>query len=252
VRRAFDMQARFVADAAHELRTPLAALKLQAQNLQRAQDGGDDAARRQAVDKLSAGIDRASRLVEQLLVLARQQAAQPVAQAAGGSNGAALMPLAELLRTELAELAPLAQARRITLGLDVAASAAQAATPGQPEALRILLRNLVDNAIKYTPEGGTVDVALRGQGGQSAEVLLLSVEDSGPGIPEDQRARAFDRFYRVPGAEATGSGLGLAIVKSIAEQMGAQVRLGVSQQLGGLRVEVAFEGGWPQGMAVSA
>ncbi len=270
VRRAFDMQARFVADAAHELRTPLAALKLQAQNLQRAQGAGDDGARQLAIARLSAGIDRASRLVEQLLVLARQQAAQPLDGSAGGQTpegalskeagatgtgpqAGAIGPapsLAELARAELADLAPLAQARHIALGLDVAPAAEHAVAPGPPEALRILLRNLVDNAIKYTPEGGTLEVAVRLTGAPSAlgapgaasgGQLLLTVDDSGPGIPEDQRERVFDRFYRLPGtAEATGSGLGLAIVKSIAEQAAAQISLARSPGLGGLRVAVAF------------
>jgi two-component system OmpR family sensor kinase len=233
VRRAFDMQARFVADAAHELRTPLAALKLQVQGLQRHEGDvlADAAARAVAVQRLGAGIDRAGRLVEQLLVLARQQQQQ-------GEGSVATMPLldlAELVRLELAELAPLAQARRIDLGLGHAD--ADCRVRGDADALRILLRNLVDNAIKYTPEGGAVDVALQRDGGGQ---VLLSVDDSGPGIAEDQRARAFDRFYRVPGAEAGGSGLGLAIVKAIADQHGAGVRLGHSASRGGLRAEVAF------------
>ena len=229
VRHAFDMQTRFVADAAHELRTPLAALKLQAQSLQRA--GGDEGARDLAIRRLSAGIDRATRLVEQLLVLARQQGGP---QSGGAAPTHALVSLDDLARAELAELAALAHARHIGLGLDVAQPGA---VMGNEEALRILLRNLVDNAIKYTPEGGTVDVALRQP---DAWHLVLSVEDSGPGIPEDQRDRAFDRFYRVPGAPASGSGLGLAIVKSIAQQHGATVSLSSSGRLGGLRVDVGF------------
>jgi two-component system OmpR family sensor kinase len=229
VRHAFDMQTRFVADAAHELRTPLAALKLQAQNLQRA--GGDDAARDLAIRRLSAGIDRATRLVEQLLVLARQQDGP---QGGGAAVTHTSVVPADLVRAELAELAPLAQARRIDLGLG---DAVPGAILGNEEALRILLRNLVDNAIKYTPEGGTVDVALRQP---DAQHLVLSVEDSGPGIPEDERERAFDRFYRVSGAPASGSGLGLAIVKSIAQQHGATVSLSSSARLGGLRVDVGF------------
>jgi two-component system OmpR family sensor kinase len=221
VRTAFDTQQTFVADAAHELRTPLAALKLQVQSLERA-DCLD--ARRLAVSRLTAGIERATRLVEQLLVLARQEA-----------NAAPLQPvdLAGLARRAVADLAGVAQARRIDLGLQRADAGTVEA---QPDALMILLRNLVDNAVKYTPSGGTVDVSVAAQPG----VLSVTVEDSGPGIPADERERVFDRFYRVPGSDAAGSGLGLAIIKSIAERHGATLELGESPRLGGLAATVRF------------
>lgn len=224
VRQAFEAQKSFVADAAHELRSPLAALKLQAQGLQRA---SDDATRDLAVTRLTAGIDRATRLVEQLLVLARHQAS-----AAGGLRPEPVV-LASVVRQAVADVAPAAQARRIDIGV---AHADEASLPGHPEALRILVRNLLDNAVKYSPEGGTIDVEVRaGAGG-----LQLSVEDSGPGIPEADRERVLDRFYRIAGSGATGSGLGLAIVKSIAELHGASLDLGHSERLGGLRVRVRF------------
>jgi two-component system OmpR family sensor kinase len=233
VRSAFEAQQHFVADAAHELRSPLAALKLQVQGLRRAQ--GDDA-RLHAVARLEAGIDRAARLVEQLLILARQEAS-----AAAGAP-ATPVDLAEVVRLALADAAPAAQARRIDLGL-VAGQIAVPAIAGQAEALRILARNLIDNAVKYTPEGGTVDVALRA----GVAGVELSVEDSGPGIPEAERARVLDRFYRAsPSAQgAVGSGLGLAIVQAIARLHGAALALEASQRLGGLRVAVVF----PQGVA---
>jgi len=224
VRQAFEAQKNFVADAAHELRSPLAALKLQAQGLQRAHD---EAARELAVSRLTAGIDRAARLVEQLLVLARQQSS-----AATGAPAEPVL-LATLARQVLAELAPTAQQRGIDLGLG---AADEALLPGHPEALRILLRNLLDNALKYTPAGGTVDLALQRRG----ERLVLSVEDSGPGIPEAERRRVLDRFYRVAGTDTTGSGLGLAIVKAITELHGATLELSSSARLGGLRVDIAF------------
>jgi two-component system OmpR family sensor kinase len=225
VRQAFDAQKNFVADAAHELRSPLAALKLQAQGLQRA---ADDAAREVAVARLTAGIDRATRLVEQLLVLARHQA-----NAASGVKPQPVSP-ADIARLAVADAAPAAQARQIDIGL---AHADEGRIAGHPEALRILMRNLIDNAIKYTPPGGKVDVAIRRRAGE----LVLSVDDSGPGIAEADRERVLDRFYRVGDTPTTGSGLGLAIVKSIAELHGAALRLERSQSLGGLRVEV----GWP-------
>ncbi|WP_128002529.1 ATP-binding protein [Piscinibacter defluvii] len=225
VRQAFDAQKNFVADAAHELRSPLAALKLQVQGLQRA---ADDDARGLAVARLNAGIDRAARLVEQLLLLARHQAS-----AAGGQRPEPVA-LAALARQAVADAAPLAQARRIDLGVS---RADEGELTGHPDALRILLRNLLDNAIKYTPEGGVVDVEVHvGSGG-----TLLTIDDTGPGIPEADRQRVLDRFYRIAGAAATGSGLGLAIVKSIAELHGATLTLGRSERLGGLRVEVCFE-----------
>jgi two-component system OmpR family sensor kinase len=221
VRTAFDAQQNFVADAAHELRTPLAALKLQAQSLERA-DSLE--ARKVAVGRLTAGIERATRLVEQLLVLARQEANAAPRQA---------VDMAGVARRAVADLIGVAQARHIDLGLQRADAAE---VQGQPDALMILLRNLVDNAIKYTPSGGTVDVSVAAQAG---EVIVL-VEDSGPGIPPAERERVFDRFYRVPGSDAAGSGLGLAIIKSIAERHGAKLTLGESARLGGLEARVTF------------
>jgi two-component system OmpR family sensor kinase len=104
------------------------------------------------------------------------------------------------------------------------------------ESLHLVLRNLLDNAIKYTPAGGRIDIAM----GRESGAAWLAVEDSGPGIPEAEQQRVFDRFYRVAGSEAAGSGLGLAIVRTAADRLGAQVRLGRSESLGGLRVEIRF------------
>ena len=224
VREAFDAQKSFVADAAHELRSPLAALKLQVQGLQRA---SDDGTRELAVARLHAGIDRATRLVEQLLVLARHQAS-----AAGGQRPQPVA-LAELARQAVADIAGAAQSRRIDIGLS---RAGEGTFAGHPDAARILVRNLLDNAVKYTPEGGTVDVEVR----RSGDAWLLEVHDSGPGIDEVDRERVLDRFYRVTGSQATGSGLGLAIVKSIADLHGAALVLDRSARLGGLCVSVRF------------
>jgi two-component system OmpR family sensor kinase len=221
VRTAFDAQQNFVADAAHELRTPLAALKLQTQSLERADS---PEARQVAVGRLSAGIERATRLVEQLLVLARQEANAAPRQA---------VDMAGIARRAVADLVGVAQARDIDLGLQRADAAE---VQGQADALTILLRNLVDNAIKYTPSGGTVDVSVLMEG----RAVTVLVEDSGPGIPAEERERVFDRFYRVPGSDAAGSGLGLAIIKSIAERHGAKLTLGESARLGGLEAKVTF------------
>jgi two-component system, OmpR family, sensor kinase len=226
VKTAFDAQQSFVADAAHELRTPLAALRLQAQSLDRA-DSLE--ARKLAVSRLTAGIDRATRMVEQLLVLARQEAT--------AATGAACRPvdLSDLARRTVADLAGVAAARGVDVGVQQADAAC---VEGQPDALQILLRNLVDNAIKYTPSGGRADISVRNEPG----AIIVAVEDSGPGIAPEERERVFDRFYRVAGSEAAGSGLGLAIIKAIAERHGATLALGQSERLGGLAATVTFRG----------
>ena len=224
VRRAFDAQRHFVADAAHELRSPLAALKLQVQGLQRA---ADDGTREVAVQRLSAGIDRATRLVEQLLALARHEAS-----AAAGAPGEAV-DLVQAARLAIGDVVPAAQARRIDMGL----GRADAVTVlGHPEALRMMMRNLADNAVKYTPEGGRVDVEIE----STPAGVEFRVEDSGPGLPEAERERVLDRFYRSGEPQAPGSGLGLAIVRSVAQLHGATVQLQASPRLGGLRAVVRF------------
>ena len=221
VQRAFEAQEHFVADAAHELRSPLAALRLQLQGLQRA---GSDAARAQAIERLSAGIDRATRLVEQLLTLARQES---------GSTASEPVDLRAIAQLALADVAPAAQARSMDVGL---LDSEAATVPGNVEALRMLVRNLLDNAIKYTPPGGQVDVQVRADNGHA----VLTVEDSGPGIAPEHRERVMQRFVRETAEGAPGSGLGLAIVLAIAQRHGAVVALDSSPRLGGLRVTLRF------------
>lgn len=235
VRSAFDAQKNFVADAAHELRSPLTALKLQAQALRQADHGdgfadGHQAAREADVARLNQGIDRAIRLVEQLLTLARAEAStQPV------PGLAAPVDLTEVIQLAVADVLPQARLKHIDLGLSGDTPAQPVLVNGQGDALRMMLRNLLDNAVKYTPASGQVDVSLRIAG----EHCVLSVEDSGPGIAPEDRARVFDRFFRATDvAHETGSGLGLAIVKVIAAQHGAAVTLEQSARLGGLLVQV--------------
>lgn len=217
-----EAQNHFVADAAHELRSPLTALKLQLQAAERARD---EPGRREAIGQLRSGIERSIALVEQLLALARLEG-RP--EAAGEA-----VDLEELARQAAAELLPGANAKQLDLGL---ATSEPVQVTSNRESLFLVLRNLLDNAVKYTPAGGRVDIAL----GRDAQGAWLAVEDSGPGIAEAERERVFDRFYRVPGSAAEGSGLGLAIVRTVAERLGAQVRLGRSASLGGLRAEVRF------------
>jgi two-component system OmpR family sensor kinase len=223
---AFAAQQSFVADAAHELRSPLAALRLQVQSMQRAADAE---ARALATRRLLAGIDRTARLVDQMLVLAHQDAA-------AGANSDAAVDLRETVTLAIGDVLPMAQERRIDLGISKAETIA---VIGEAEALRILFRNLLENAIKYAPEGGTADVAIRVAQGSP----VVEIADSGPGIPVDERDRAFARFYRVSGDRtAAGSGLGLAIAQRIAHRHRAIITLEASSRLGGLLVTVRFAG----------
>jgi two-component system OmpR family sensor kinase/two-component system sensor histidine kinase QseC len=219
---AFTAQRAFISDAAHELRSPLTALRLQAQLLDRAPD---EAARLEARAQLGAAIERATHLVEQLLTLARSEPQEtaikfePVA-------------LADIAAEAITDCHAMALDRNIELSLD--------AEPGlkvraDREALRAMLRNIIDNAVRYTPPGGSVAVRTL----TKSERALVEIVDTGPGIAPAERERIFDRFYRRPGTAAPGTGLGLAIVKAIAERHGAQVLLEEAAG-GGLRVTVEF------------
>ena len=236
VRSAFEVQKHFVADAAHELRSPLTALKLQAQALRRTD--ADPALREAGITRLNLGLDRAIRGVEQLLLLAREEAGSGQAFSA-----AEPVDLQTVVNLAVADVLPQARLKNIDLGLAGAPSMqAMPAVNGQLDALRILLRNLLENAVKYTPPGGQVDVSLDVQ--QSQPVLM--VEDSGPGIAPENRQRVFDRFFRASDtSQETGSGLGLAIVQAIADRHGAALALHRSARLGGLQVEVRFPAARP-------
>ena len=219
--QAFAAQKSFVSNAAHELRSPLTALKLQVQALERAPD---EATRSVAIGRLQQGIDRAIRLMQQLLVLARQQAEAPVA---------ATLALAPLARQAIADALPQAAERGIDLGLELEGDeAALPAVRGDADALLILLRNLLDNALRHSPEGGRIDVVVAGR--------RIEVHDSGPGIAPAERERVFERFYRSADAPAGGSGLGLAIAKAIADRHGATLQLDASPRLHGARATLSF------------
>jgi two-component system OmpR family sensor kinase len=220
LKAARDIQRAFVADAAHELRTPLTALQLQAQLVERAQS---DEERNAALGDLKEGLRRAAHGVRQLLTLARQEPGATEAPFAP-------VPLAPLIRQSVAEHAALAEARRIDLGVSHAEE--NLAVLGDAGALRILLANLIANALRYAPEGGCVDVSCGIRDGGT----YLEVADDGPGIPLEERERVFDRFYR---RGESGSGLGLAIVKTIAQRHGATVRL-LDAKSGGLAAQVNF------------
>jgi two-component system OmpR family sensor kinase/two-component system sensor histidine kinase QseC len=222
LQRTFSAQRAFISDAAHELRSPLTALRLQLQLLDRAPD---EAGRAEARLRLGGAVERAIHLVEQLLALARnepQEAAmdfEKVDLAAAAAEG-------------IKDTHDLALARNIDLGLDAANGLY---VQGNRDALRTLARNLVDNAVRYTPPGGTVRVRCQSTGQQA----LLEISDTGPGIAAQDRERIFDRFYRRAAAQEDGTGLGLAIVKAIAERHGAKIVLGAAPG-GGLQVGVSF------------
>lgn len=216
---AFDAQRAFTADAAHELRSPLTALKLQLDLLHGARDDNE---RNDAVQRLRAGIERAHRLVEQLLALAR---AEP-----GTTAAHAPVDLALVVHQAVAETTALAG----SLGGSVDLEAPHELTlRGDADALRSLVRNLIDNALKYGGRPPQVRIHLeRGHG-----AATVVVDDGGPGIPEGERERVFDRFHRREPGRGSGSGLGLAIVRTVARAHGGSVRL-ANSPLGGLRVEV--------------
>jgi two-component system OmpR family sensor kinase len=220
--RALDRERAFIADAAHELRTPLTAVGLQLQVLERVPAGAE---REQALERLKAGVQRAVRLVGQLLDLARQDDA-----AAGRSP--ARVDLAAIAREVVVERSQQAEARGVDLGLD----AGTAQVEGDAEGLRVALGNLVDNAIRHSPRGGKVDVRVRTDGAE----IIAEVLDAGPGIPPAERERVFDRFHRGDAAAGSGSGLGLAIVREIATRHGATVELRDRDGEPGLAARIRF------------
>ena len=224
---ALNAQRRFTADAAHELRTPLAALKLQVELAERAPDEGKRAA---ALAELEDGVDRASHLVEQLLAMARLE---PEAL----ERNFADCDLVALAKDGIVARAALAADRKIDLGL---ARDAVVRVRGDAASLSMLLANLLDNALRYTPEGGRIDVAIDDDAGHA----VLTVADNGPGIPAGDRERVFDRFHRGSNAEdvpgQSGSGLGLSIVKRIVDAHGAAITLDAGADGRGLVARVRF------------
>lgn len=209
----------FVADAAHELRTPISALKVHADNARHARDEGE----REASQRLlAASVQRVERLVAQLLSLSR-------AESTGRMSVSARLDLAALAGVEIEAARPLLDAKGQTLQVDLQ----PVQVSGDEIALGLLVRNLVENAARYAPVGATVDVRT----GKADGRAFLSVEDSGPGIPDEDHERVFDRFYRRLGSRDEGSGLGLAIVKEVVTTHVGTIRLARSRW-GGLSVRV--------------
>jgi signal transduction histidine kinase len=204
---ALAQQRRMVADAAHELRTPVAVTRVQADNLAHA---GLDSEGRARLDVLQRGLARTSELIDKLLSLARIQGdAAPIREP---------FSLDQVVRSAIEETLHLAELRGVDLGC---LQLETVELLGDPSLAHALARNAIDNAVRYTPSGGTVDVSVTRADGQA----VFTVEDTGPGIPAAQRARVFEPFFRLLGSQQSGSGLGLAIVQSAAQALGGQLRL---------------------------
>lgn len=212
VAQAMDGQRRFVADAAHELRSPMTALSLQAERLAAC---SLQVSARERLLPLCQGIERSRQLIDQLLSLAAAQAAVPRPQARIGVHA--------VYRRVLEDLLPLAEQKHLDIGVEDSADVQLLINPMD---LFTLIKNLVDNAIRYTPAGGTIDLCLA----QTDTCVCLQVKDSGPGISVEEHDRVFDPFYRTLGSGETGSGLGLSIVRAIAERVGAKVALGFTDE----------------------
>jgi two-component system sensor histidine kinase QseC len=226
VSHAIEGERRFTSNAAHELRTPLAAIQAQLHAVRRADNAEE---RKQGLEQLQRGVERSTRLVGQLLTLARLDPDQPLPD----SNQVNLGALAEAV---CAELAPLALQREQTLELAVEPDLPL--LPGNADMLAMLLSNLVDNAIRYTPSGGRIDVALS----HYLFGLMIEVSDDGPGIPASQRERVFERFYRIASQDQPGTGLGLAICRRIADLHKARMTLTEGANQRGVTASVFFSG----------
>lgn len=224
LRLAFERNKRFAADAAHELRTPLAALKTQAQVALKADTEID---RDHALQKVLQGVDRSSHMVAQLLTLSRLGQEEALSDIKP-------VELHKLAAEIIAYLVPVALEKSIEI--ELAAPPEDTTVLGNDITLGILIRNIVDNAIRYTPDNGEVKVRIL----CNDEHIILRVTDSGPGIPPELRERVFERFYRILGATASGSGLGLAIVSQIADLHDATLNLGAPESGTGLQFDVIF------------
>jgi two-component system, OmpR family, sensor histidine kinase QseC len=224
VETALESERQFTADAAHELRTPLAALQAQLQVARRARNSEE---RDRSLAQLQSGLTRASHLVDQMLQLARLDPES-------GLPDPQQVDLAMLAEAVCADLGPLILDKNLDFALDAAPGSS---VTGQAEWLRVLIRNLVDNAIRYTPAGGALRVTVSCTAGQ----CRLCVSDSGPGIPASERDAVLRRFHRLDQGTQPGSGLGLAIVARIAELHGADLELASAEDLHGLQATVVWK-----------
>jgi len=218
-----DFREQFVSDAAHELRTPLTALLLQAKNLSKGVTSPEQAS---LVADMAAGIRRMSDMVGKLLQLARADTSAP-------ARTPAPVDLRDAIAASVQEVVPVAAEKEIDIGVIASTSERVVADPNE---LRTLIANLVENAVRYTPHGGVVDLSVE----RVLSEIVLEVRDTGPGIPEELLDKVFGRFVRVRGSDVEGSGLGLPIVKAIADRCGARVSLVNRRDRAGLIARVSF------------
>jgi len=219
---AFEREKRFAGDAAHELRTPLAALKTQVQIVLKTTDAKEQ---HTLLENLIVAVDRITHIVQQLLILSR------LVPEAASIYDIVEVDLPKIAAEVIAQLVPMALEKDIEIALD---SPDTMKLRANLTGLSILIRNLVDNAIRYTPEHGQVTVEIS----DITSHVILKVIDNGPGIPEELRSRVFERFYRMIGNSAAGSGLGLAIVQQISELHQADIRLATPTNGKGLQIEI--------------
>ncbi len=217
-------QQRFIADAAHEMRTPITALSLQAERLESAEMS---VSARERLSKLRAGLERTRLLLNQLLSLARAQ--QP------SNSEKSEVSMQHIFRRVLEDMLPFAEVKHIDVGV---VGEVDVQLLVQEFDLTVLIKNIVDNAIRYTPEGGRIDLSITSE----TDKVIIQIDDTGPGIPDEELERVFDPFYRVRGNDESGSGLGLSIVKTIADRLGAEITLANSNAANhsGLRVRVSM------------
>ena len=221
-----ERERRFTADAAHELRTPIAAIKIHAQNAARA--AGDEE-RNASLGRMLTAVDRSARLADQMLAYRR-------ATVTHAPLPAQRISMRQVLEDALEEATPVLKERSQKLSVRTDPPMEDIALRGDHEKLVSLVRNLLENAMRYAPQGSGIEVEVRAQ----PDAVAVSVTDEGPGIPPELRSRVFEGYYRIPGTPGQGSGLGLAIVREIAAQHGARIDIGEGRQGRGTRVAVSF------------
>lgn len=221
---AIESQARFIADAAHELRSPMTALVVQAENVG---NSGSDSSMQERLVQLKAGLDRFGHLLEQLLSMARTQSHE--------SRLPQSIPIGRILRRVIEDLIPISDSRSVEITVDQPSENC-AIQIGETDGIAVI-KNIVDNAIRFSPNGGNIEIRVD----STDDLIQIEVIDSGPGLPSSEMTRVFDPFYRSPGTQTSGSGLGLAIAKNVLDRLGGTIALSNAAGIGkGLRVLMSF------------
>lgn len=221
---AIESQARFIADAAHELRSPMTALVVQAENVG---NSGSDSSMQERLVQLKAGLDRFGHLLEQLLSMARTQSHE--------SRLPQSIPIGRILRRVLEDLIPISDSKSVEITVDQPSEDCTIQI-GETDGIAVI-KNIVDNAIRFSPNGGNIEIRVN----STDDLIQIEVIDSGPGLPSSEMTRVFDPFYRSPGTQTSGSGLGLAIARNVLDRLGGTIALSNAAGIGkGLRVLMSF------------